>query len=393
MKIKSLLNFYLLNVIVQPLTGFNDKICFDSQTVLQSTIVGRLYEDVIIPCSFKIGSGVVIHWMKDEKYLHSFFKYGDYLNNQDSIYNNRTSLFGNEINNGNASLKLRRLNLQDEGVYKCYTSTIDNAQCSNIDLKLGAFITPAIEYQEQDRVDYLTCCLFGAYPSPNITWTENNTINAKSIIKVSSYPPFFVKSQLKITNSNSSYQCIIENSVLNQRWTGKWKSKDTYLTTEGKKVLFLCELKNEDFSPEKNINVSWYRVKNASSTILASFSRSSGSMVFDNRFTWTKDMMHERSNFSLTLTHPIQSDSGKYLCNISSIDSTQLMIQFLTVEPLPEKSSSNLIVSITVSVTIISVLLIGIGIVLRVFRKRRSNSQHGFAPANQEEIQHESSSN
>ncbi|XP_051841211.1 HERV-H LTR-associating protein 2 [Antechinus flavipes] len=388
MKIKPLLNFYLLNVIVQPLIGFNDKIFFDSKTVIKSTttVVGRLYEDVIIPCSFKRGSNIVIHWMRDEKYLHSFFKQSDYLKNQDSIYENRTSLFSNEINNGNASLKLRRLNLQDEGVYQCYTSTTDNAECSNIDLKLGAFITPAIEYQEQDRADYLTCYLFGAYPSPTITWTENNTTNSESNTEVSSYPPFFVKSQLKITNSNSSYQCIIENSVLNQRWIGKWKRKDTNLTTDGKKISFLCELTNEDFSLEKNRNLSWYRVENASSTILASFSSSSSSMVFDNRFTWTKDMMHESRNFSLTLTHPIQSDSGKYLCNISSIDSTQLMIQFLTVEPLPEKSSSNQIVSITVAV-IISLMIISIGILF----KKKCNSHYRFVHANQEETQHESS--
>ncbi|XP_074157225.1 HERV-H LTR-associating protein 2 [Sminthopsis crassicaudata] len=354
MKIQSLFEFYLLNVIVQPLAGFNDKLPFKSKTVPQSTttVVGRLFEDVIIPCSFKIGPGIVIHWMKGQKYLHSFFKGSDYLKNQDSIYKNRTSLFFNEINNGNASLKLRRLNLQDEGVYKCYISTKDSWKCINISLKLGGFITPAIEYQEQNRVDYLTCYLFGAYPSPNITWIKNNTTNLESNIEVSSSPPFSVKSQLNIIDSNSSYQCIIENSVLDQRWTGKWKIEGTLLTTEGKKALLPCEFKNKDFLLQKNINVSWYRVENASSTILASFSSSSRRMVFDSRFHWTQDMKHEKNDFSLTLTFPTQSDSGKYLCNISSIDSTELMIQFLTV----------------------------------VYRIRRSISYPRFVPANQEEI-------
>ncbi|XP_027723980.1 HERV-H LTR-associating protein 2 isoform X2 [Vombatus ursinus] len=345
MKVQSLLNLYLLTVLVQPLIGFDDGFPSPYFNRLFSqpmtTVVGRLYEDVILPCSFEKGHGIVIHWQKEGKLVHSYYRESDHLEQQEPDYAKRTSLFLNEINNGNASLELRRLNLQDEGVYTCYAATVAETKHIEVELKLGAFITPVMEYQEQNGDDYLTCYLFGAHPLPTITWTANNATSLESNIEVLSHPLFSVKSQLNITGSNSSYQCIIENLVLNQRWIGKWKTEGTLLTTEGKKVLFPCKLKNEDFSPEKSITVSWYRVENSSSTILASFSSSSSRVVFDNRFTWTKDMTQEKYKFSLTLMSPTPSNNGKYLCNISSVNYTELTVQPLTVEPSQGNSFNN----------------------------------------------------
>ncbi|XP_036601443.1 HERV-H LTR-associating protein 2 [Trichosurus vulpecula] len=345
-----------------------------------TTVVGRLYGDVILPCSFKNGSGILIHWLKDEETVHSYYQKSDQLGQQDPKYANRTFLLLNELHNGNASLKLRRLNLQDEGVYKCYAATDAESGTTLVELKLGAFIAPAMEYREQNGEDYLTCYLFGAYPVPTITWTANNATNPESNIEeVSSHPLCSVKSQLNITGSNSSYQCIIENSVLNQRWIGKWKTEGTLFIREGEKILFPCKLKHEDFLQEKSINVSWYRVENASSMILASFSSSSNTRVFDNRFTWTKDMMQEKDKFSLTLMSPTPSDSGKYLCNISSVSYTQLTIQPLTVEPY-QGSSVNWVL---ILVPLVSVLVL-IVIVARRCKKKNRNSESNINE-NQEE--------
>ncbi|XP_072470179.1 HERV-H LTR-associating protein 2 isoform X8 [Notamacropus eugenii] len=230
MKVQPLLNLYLLNVLVLPLMGFDDGFHFPyfyrMSSVSMPTIVGRLNEEVILPCSFKKGQGIVIHWKKDNKVLHSYYRESDQLEKQDPHYAHRTSLLLNEINNGNASLKLRRLNLQDEGVYTCYAATETDSETIEVKLKLGAFIVPVMEYREQNGNDYLTCYLFGAYPFANITWTANNATNPENNIEVSSHPLPSVKSQLNITGSNSSYQCIIENSVLNQRWIGKWKTEE-----------------------------------------------------------------------------------------------------------------------------------------------------------------------
>ncbi|XP_072470173.1 HERV-H LTR-associating protein 2 isoform X3 [Notamacropus eugenii] len=349
-------------------------------SVSMPTIVGRLNEEVILPCSFKKGQGIVIHWKKDNKVLHSYYRESDQLEKQDPHYAHRTSLLLNEINNGNASLKLRRLNLQDEGVYTCYAATETDSETIEVKLKLGAFIVPVMEYREQNGNDYLTCYLFGAYPFANITWTANNATNPENNIEVSSHPLPSVKSQLNITGSNSSYQCIIENSVLNQRWIGKWKTEGTLLIKEGEKVLFPCKLKNADFLPEKSINVSWYRVKNASSIILAYFSSSSSRRIIDHRFTWTKDMMQEKENFSLTLVHPTPSDSGKYLCNISSVSYTQLTIQPLKVEP--SKGRVQRVIPGVLLLIVAAFIVFAAPCYMKHGKKKNSNSNSSLAENN-----------
>ncbi|XP_068925909.1 HERV-H LTR-associating protein 2 [Petaurus breviceps papuanus] len=375
MKMQSLLKLYLLNVLVQSLIASDDGFPFPyfyrTFSPPMTTVVGRLYGDVILPCLFNSGSGIVIHWQKEGKTVHSYYQNSDQLGKQDPRYANRTSLWLNEINNGNASLKLSRLNLQDEGVYTCYAATDPEPKTIEIELKLGAFITPVMEYQEQNGDDYLTCYFEGAYPLPAIKWMENNATNLESSIKVSFHPLFSVKSQLNITGSNSSYQCIIENSVLSQRWIGKWKTEGTLLTTEGEKVLFPCEFRNEDFLPEKSINVSWYRVEKASSMILASFSSSSSIKVFDNRFTWTKDLMQEKDKFSLTLMSPVPSDSGKYLCNISSVSYTRLIIQPLTVEPY---QGNSIWIKICIPLVILIVIVLLALVAKQKCKKKNSNS-------------------
>ncbi|XP_074089907.1 HERV-H LTR-associating protein 2 isoform X2 [Macrotis lagotis] len=385
MKRKPLLYLYLLTVLVQPLTGFDSELAFFRSykhfSSPETTVTGRLYEDVILPCSFQPESGIVIHWLKDQRTIHSYYRDRDQLLRQDPSYANRTSLFLSEINNGNASLKLTGLNLQDEGIYKCYTSTDHQKvkELVEVELKLGAFITPVMEYQEQAKVDYLTCYLLGAYPYSHITWTENNSENLESNIEEIQHDSLFsLKSRLNITGSTSSYQCIIENPLLNQRWIGKWNIEGTLLTKEGEKTFFPCKLENEDFLQEKNITVNWYRVENANFSNLASFP-----MIFDNRFSWT------RENFSLSLRSPTPSDSGKYLCNISSVDYTQLTVQLLTVVSYQRSSFYRAHSAIAAGIcTVIICIVIGV-----IMHKKGINLNHRYSGAPQNEVQEPNSQN
>ena len=107
----------------------------------EQTVIGRLDEDVILPCSFESGSDVVIHWKNQGNYVYSYYKDSDQLEKQDPRYVNRTSLFHGEIHNGNASLSFKRLKFQDEGIYMCYVGTSSGKIINNVVLKVGGKCT------------------------------------------------------------------------------------------------------------------------------------------------------------------------------------------------------------------------------------------------------------
>ncbi|XP_068121422.1 HERV-H LTR-associating protein 2 [Hyperolius riggenbachi] len=91
-----------------------------------SALEGELHQNIILPCSFHPGEEVVIHWTVDnsKQVVHSYYTGEDRLNKQNINYRGRTSLFLDKIKNGNASLKLMKLQKSDEKTYSCYVGTI-----------------------------------------------------------------------------------------------------------------------------------------------------------------------------------------------------------------------------------------------------------------------------
>ncbi|XP_076744473.1 uncharacterized protein LOC143420356 isoform X1 [Maylandia zebra] len=92
----------------------------------------------MLRCSYS-GSDVVIHWTQvsaGDLNVHSFYNNQDQLKLQSERFRGRTSLFNDQIAAGNASLQLKKVEFQDEGRYKCYTSTDGGNQESFINLKI-----------------------------------------------------------------------------------------------------------------------------------------------------------------------------------------------------------------------------------------------------------------
>lgn len=94
----------------------------------------------ILPCTFQGNTrGVYIHWMHlSEGHPLVYLYYGnkDQLRTQDQQFRNRTSLFQDQLSKGNASLQLTGVQVQDEGRYSCYISTINTEKDSFINLKV-----------------------------------------------------------------------------------------------------------------------------------------------------------------------------------------------------------------------------------------------------------------
>ncbi|CAK6970255.1 NACHT%2C LRR and PYD domains-containing protein 1b allele 3-like [Scomber scombrus] len=105
-------------------------------------VVSCIYmESCILPCSFQAGDGAVILWVNTtaedtEETIHSYYNNTDQLTLQDQRFKGRTSLFRDQISRGNASLHLTGVEVQDQGRYKCYTSTDSGNKESFIILKV-----------------------------------------------------------------------------------------------------------------------------------------------------------------------------------------------------------------------------------------------------------------
>nr|XP_012632657.1 HERV-H LTR-associating protein 2 isoform X2 [Microcebus murinus] len=325
-------------ILIPLLNGFQDSFFSALFSYLSSTneqiIIGRLDEDIVLPCSFKSGPEVVIHWKTQNKTInvHSYYKGSDHLERQDPRYTNRTSLFQTEIHNGNASLSLRRLSLMDEGTYICYVGTAIST-IRNVVLKVGAFHTPVIKYEKRNTKSSLICSI-QVYPPSNITWKMDDTtpVSQSKMEEIRSSGPSYIKSTLDITGSNSSYECAIENSLLKQTWMGRWARKDDLHRNQSEHVSLSCQLVNNSFPLNQDFRVTWSRVKSGTSFVLAYYLSSSQNIIINElRFSWDKELINQ-SDFSMNLTDLSLSDSGDYLCNISSSKYTLLTVYTLHVE-------------------------------------------------------------
>ncbi|XP_045909022.1 V-set domain-containing T-cell activation inhibitor 1-like [Micropterus dolomieu] len=97
-------------------------------------------QSCILPCTFRASSDVVIHWIQvtGNTPVHSYYHNQDQLAFQGQNFSGRTSLFKDQISTGNAALQLTDVQVQDQGRYKCYTSTVTGNMESLINLQVEA---------------------------------------------------------------------------------------------------------------------------------------------------------------------------------------------------------------------------------------------------------------
>ncbi|XP_017655695.1 HERV-H LTR-associating protein 2 [Nannospalax galili] len=337
MRAQAVLSFFF---IIIPFTyGFQDMVysflTSPNNNTNEKLAIGRYDEDVILPCSFKSGPDVVIHWKNQDNFVHSYYEDRDHLERQYPRYVHRTSLFHSEIHNGNASLSVKRLNLLDEGIYVCYVGTNSGYITNKVVLKVGAFQIPTMKYENRGTESFLVCSISSVYPRPRITWKMENasvaSVSESNSKETGIWGLFCINSILNITESNSSYECAIENSLLHQTWRGRWVLAGSHWKSRHEAILLSCPVISSFLLPNQGLHVTWTKVENGSSSILAShLSSSQDTTINDPRFSWNKELI-DQSDFSMVLTDLNPSDSGEYLCNISSREYTLLTVHRLHV--------------------------------------------------------------
>ncbi|XP_052468710.1 CD276 antigen [Carassius gibelio] len=196
-------------------------------TVPRDKVTGFYSEDLILPCTFPVDSSwdlrsTVITWQRGLDVIHSFYYNQDQLERQNQHYVNRTSLFSQEIAQGNASLKLEKVTLHDAGVYTCSVSTNTGSQKKSFGVKIAAFYSePRLQFSLLTDGVNLLVTSDGGYPSPTLQWLmENSDITNQTqthLMQDTHTGLYVVSSLINLTEvTNSSLTFILHNKPLGQ---------------------------------------------------------------------------------------------------------------------------------------------------------------------------------
>ncbi|MCJ8731361.1 hypothetical protein PDJAM_G00198680, partial [Pangasius djambal] len=147
----------------------------------EGPLVAVAGEDLVLPCFIRPNTSAVdmtVEWFKlyvDDSLVHLYKDHEDRNEKQAQSYRGRTSLFKEELQKGNASLKLSAVRVSDEGEYKCL---VDDKSWSN-DITIHVTVEvlgshPVIMMESYDNSGgiNLVCESRGWNPEPEVLWLD-----------------------------------------------------------------------------------------------------------------------------------------------------------------------------------------------------------------------------
>ncbi|KAM4872942.1 V-set domain-containing T-cell activation inhibitor 1 [Thomomys bottae] len=209
-----------------------------SITVTTFTSAGNIGEDGILSCTFEPDiklTDVVIQWQKEGVVgsVHEFRGGRDDLSRQHQAFRGRTELFSNQVIVGNASLRLKSVQLTDAGTYKCLIATSKGKGNANLEYKTGAFSMPEMNVDYNDSSsESLRCEAPRWFPRPTVAWASQVDQGANfSVVANTSFELNSENVTLKVVSVlynatfNNTYSCVIENDIA--KATGDIKVTDS----------------------------------------------------------------------------------------------------------------------------------------------------------------------
>ncbi|KAG1967002.1 butyrophilin subfamily 2 member A2 [Pimephales promelas] len=179
-------------------------------------------EDVILPCSVKPNISVVdmkVKWfrldLKDSPLVHLYEDHEDRNADQIQSYRERTKLIHQELQRGNASLKLSTVRVSDEGLYKCFIQSKSRSDDATVDVRVEAVGRPPVI--TVDGFDgsgglHLQCESEGWYPEPDLEWLDSEGVSLSSETTEThrNTDRFSVKHTITVYDSNGKIHCRVK---------------------------------------------------------------------------------------------------------------------------------------------------------------------------------------
>ncbi|KAK2913610.1 hypothetical protein Q8A67_002009 [Cirrhinus molitorella] len=178
-------------------------------------------EDVILPCSIKPNTSAVnmrVEWFRldiQDSVVYLYENHENKIEKQNQYFRGRTTLFPEELNNGNASLKLSSVQVSDDGVYKCFIESSSWYDDITVNVSVGAIGTqPLITVEEFDHSGglRLLCESEGWNPQPELQWLDNkgDTLFSDSTETQKDAKGYSVKQRITVHNSETKYHCRVK---------------------------------------------------------------------------------------------------------------------------------------------------------------------------------------
>nr|XP_021327836.1 butyrophilin-like protein 10 [Danio rerio] len=178
-------------------------------------------EDVTLPCSVKPNISVVdmrVEWFRlDQKYsvVHLYEDHEDRNTEQIQSYRGRTELNHQQLQTGNASLRLSAVKVSDEGRYKCFIQSNSVSDDATINFKVEAVGSPPMI--TVDGFDHLgglrlQCESEGWHPEPDLEWldSEGVRLSSETTEKHRNTDRFSVKHTVTVHQRNSKIHCRVK---------------------------------------------------------------------------------------------------------------------------------------------------------------------------------------
>ncbi|KAJ7984061.1 hypothetical protein DPEC_G00367300, partial [Dallia pectoralis] len=222
-EILSLLVVYL--VLALPLPADTVEVVGRAEPII--SLVG---DDVILPCSLRSLVGTVsavqetVEWQRldlNPKEVHFYTDSRDSNLDQNPFYSGRTSLFKEELKNGNLSLKLSHVKLSDSGSYNCYVPSLDRDQKASVQLTVGAVSQPVISIVgSKDYGVVLRCDSGGWYPEPEMIWLDSDGTNlpadGPTETEIDSEGLYTVRGHVTVQKTdNNRFTCRVQQQKIN----------------------------------------------------------------------------------------------------------------------------------------------------------------------------------
>uniref|UniRef100_A0A671UH75 Butyrophilin-like protein 1 n=1 Tax=Sparus aurata TaxID=8175 RepID=A0A671UH75_SPAAU len=184
--------------------------------------------DAVLPCSPnpKVDlTGQVFDWKKgrQEVFMHN----SNDKTTQGPDFIGRVSHFQDQLQNGDASIKIRKTKMADNGTYSCIFPHLQS-QTFYITLVVGAS-KPSVKTIKTDDGMVLQCEVLGASPKPKVEWKDGsgNILPVKDLKETENGGLYDIVLQAAVTKSDD-FRCVVTQEEISHQ-----TEAETYSSVNG----------------------------------------------------------------------------------------------------------------------------------------------------------------